>query len=74
MSPTKRNFVVKTIDGRTGPVQRALKAAGIDVVSVIEIFKEALPEEDNPDTATSDAATEAAPAPPPANDPPAAEA
>lgn len=45
MSRVKRNFLVKTVDGKVGAVQRALKTAGIDVVSVIEVFKEDLPEE-----------------------------
>ncbi len=40
MARMRRNFVVKTIDGKTGGVLRALKAAGIEVVSVFEIFKE----------------------------------
>lgn len=79
MPRMKRNFVVKTIDGRTGPVQRALKAAGIEVVSVLEIFKEEIPEDASPDTATPGAAAPGdAPAPvavpPPESRPPAAEA
>lgn len=44
MARLKRNFVVKTVDGKAGAIQRALKAVDIEVVSVIEIFKEEVPE------------------------------
>lgn len=53
MPRMKRNFVIKTIDGRGGAVQKALKAAGIEVLSVIEVYKEALPEAETPDAGTA---------------------
>ncbi|MBI4831604.1 MAG: hypothetical protein HY801_08640 [Candidatus Lindowbacteria bacterium] len=42
--PTKHNLMVKVIDARPADVQKALKNAGINVVSVIEIHKEDVPE------------------------------
>jgi hypothetical protein len=42
--PTKHNLMVKVIDARPADVQKALKNAGINVLSVIEIHKEDTPE------------------------------
>lgn len=41
--PTKHNLMVKVIDARAGEVQKILKNAGIQVVSVVEVYKEDLP-------------------------------
>jgi hypothetical protein len=43
--PTKRNLMVKVIDAKAGEVQKILKQAGVQVVSVVEIHKEDLPEQ-----------------------------
>ena len=58
MPRVKRNFVVKTIDGKVGGVQKALKAAGIEVLSVIEVFKEEMPDEAVPEGAEAASAGE----------------
>ncbi|MBI5119068.1 hypothetical protein HZA56_21600 [Candidatus Poribacteria bacterium] len=42
--PTKHNLMVKVLDARPADVQKALKNAGINVLSVIEIHKEDVPE------------------------------
>lgn len=44
--PTKRNLMVKVIDARPGEVQKLLKNAGIQVVSVVEVYKEDIPEQE----------------------------
>jgi hypothetical protein len=41
--PTKHNLMVKVIDARAGEVQKVLKNAGIQVVSVVEVYKEDAP-------------------------------
>jgi hypothetical protein len=38
--PTKRSFMVKTVDARLSDLRKALKEAGINVVSIAEIHKE----------------------------------
>jgi hypothetical protein len=43
--PTKRNLMVKVIDAKAGEVQKILKQAGVQVVSVVELHKEDLPEQ-----------------------------
>lgn len=35
-----RNFIVKVTDAKLVDIQKALKAAGIKVRSIIEVFKE----------------------------------
>jgi hypothetical protein len=44
--PTKRNLMVKVIDARPGEVLKLLKNAGIQVVSVVEVYKEDIPEQE----------------------------
>lgn len=44
--PTQRNLMVKVIDARPGEVQKLLKNAGIQVVSVVEVYKEDVPEQE----------------------------
>jgi hypothetical protein len=44
--PTKRNLMVKVIDARPGEVLKLLKSAGIQVVSVVEVYKEDIPEQE----------------------------
>ena len=43
---TKRNLIVKVVDARPADVKKILKAAGIEVVSVVEIHKEETPEQE----------------------------
>ncbi|NQU08621.1 MAG: hypothetical protein HQ583_08670 [Candidatus Abyssubacteria bacterium] len=44
--PTKHNFMLKVIDARMSDVRKVLKGAGINVVSIIEIHKEEIPEQE----------------------------
>jgi len=37
---TNSNFIVKVTDAKLADIQKALKAAGIKVRSIIEVFKE----------------------------------
>lgn len=37
---TKHNFMLKVIDSKMGDVRKALKDAGINVVSIVEVYKE----------------------------------
>jgi hypothetical protein len=37
---TKHNFMLKVIDSKMGDVRKALKEAGITVVSIVEVHKE----------------------------------
>jgi hypothetical protein len=43
--PTKRSLMLKVIDARTADVRKILKEAGINVLSIVEVYKEDLPEE-----------------------------
>jgi hypothetical protein len=43
--PTKHNLMVKVIDARAGEIQKILKQAGVQVVSVVEVHKEEIPEQ-----------------------------
>jgi hypothetical protein len=43
---TNRNFMVKVADAKLTDIQKALQAAGIKVRSIIEVFKEDKPEEE----------------------------
>ncbi|GAB4332543.1 MAG: hypothetical protein Kow0099_04320 [Candidatus Abyssubacteria bacterium] len=49
--PTKHNLMVKVLDARAGEIQKILKAAGVQVISVIEVHKEEVPAA-APDTPT----------------------
>ena len=42
---TQRNFMLKVIDSRMSDVRKVLKDAGVNVVSIVEVYKEELPEE-----------------------------
>ena len=42
---TQHNFMLKVIDARMGDVRKVLKEAGVNVVSIVEVFKEELPDE-----------------------------
>ena len=41
---TQRNFMLKVIDARMSDVRKVLKDAGVNVVSIVEVYKEELPE------------------------------
>lgn len=41
------NFILKVTDAKLTDIQKALKEAGIEVRSIIEVFKEEKPEEDS---------------------------
>jgi hypothetical protein len=43
--PTKSSLMLKVIDARTSDIRKILKDAGINVISIIEVFKEDIPEE-----------------------------
>ena len=43
---TKHNFMLKVVDARMSDVRKVLKAAGINVVSIVEVYKEDLPGEE----------------------------
>lgn len=43
----KSNFILKVTDAKLIDIQKALKTAGINVRSIIEIFKEEVKEEEN---------------------------
>ena len=47
---TKHNFMLKVIDSKMGEVRKALKEAGVNVVSIVEVHKEDIPgkEEEQP--------------------------
>ena len=36
----KNNFIVKTNDAKAGDITKALEAAGVDVVSVAQVYSE----------------------------------
>lgn len=42
---TKVNFIVKTFDTKAGDVTKALKDAGVEVVSVTKVYSEDTEEE-----------------------------
>ncbi len=46
----KRNLMVKVVDAKAGDVKKALKEAGIEVTSIVEVHKEdtAEPESEEP--------------------------
>ncbi len=44
---TNSNFILKVTDAKLIDIQKALKTAGINVRSIIEIFKEEVREEKN---------------------------
>lgn len=48
---TKRNFMLKVIDARMSDVRKALKEAGINLVSIVAVHKEELPAEAEPEPA-----------------------
>jgi len=37
---TKHNFMLKVIDAKMGDIRKALKEAGINVASIVEVYKE----------------------------------
>ena len=45
---TQHNFMLKVIDARMSDVRKTLKDAGVNVVSIVEVFKEELPEQGEP--------------------------
>jgi hypothetical protein len=47
---TKYNLMVKVLNARAGEVQKILKQAGVQVVSVVEIHKEEVSEAKAEDT------------------------
>ena len=42
---TKHNFMLKVVDARMSDVRKVLKDAGINLVSIVEVYKEDLPDE-----------------------------
>ncbi len=44
---TSSNFILKVTDAKLLDIQKALKTAGINVRSIIEIYKEEVKEEKN---------------------------
>ncbi|MBI4686191.1 MAG: hypothetical protein HY756_00115 [Nitrospirae bacterium] len=38
------NYILKVKDAKMSDVQKALQAAGIKIVSIIEVYKEGIPE------------------------------
>lgn len=42
---TKRNLMLKVVDARPADVKKALKDSGIEVVSIVEVHKEEVPEQ-----------------------------
>ena len=42
---TKHSFLVKVVDGRLSDLRKALKEAGMNVVSIAEIHKEEIAQE-----------------------------
>ncbi len=42
---TQRNFMLKVIDARMGDIRKVLKDAGVNVVSIVEVYKEDIPEQ-----------------------------
>ena len=48
---TRHNFMLKVIDARMSDVRKVLKDAGINVVSIVEVYKEDIPESgESPET------------------------
>ena len=43
----KNNFIVKTHDAKAGDITKALKAAGVDVVSVAQVYSETVETEND---------------------------
>jgi hypothetical protein len=43
---TQHNFMLKVIDARMSDVRKVLKDAGVNVVSIVEVYKEDIPQED----------------------------
>jgi|GEM_PF-2735595 len=43
----KNNFIVKTHNAKAGEITKALKAAGVDVVSVALVYNETVDSEDD---------------------------
>jgi len=62
---TQINYVLKVRDAKLPAVKKALSEAGIDVVSLVEVYKEDLPA----DPAGEAPAAPAAPAPPASDTP-----
>ena len=42
---TKVNFIVKTYDAKAGDITKALKGAGVEVLSVTKLYSEDVKEE-----------------------------
>jgi hypothetical protein len=65
---TQINYVLKVRDAKLAAVKKALSEAGIDVVSLVEVFKEETPapEGDAPADVPPAAGTPKVPADPPA--------
>ena len=51
---TKHSLMVKVIDARAGEIQKILKQAGVQVVSVVEIHKEETPEQNKEEPAAAE--------------------
>jgi len=51
--PTKHNLMVKVIDARAGEIQKILKQAGVQVLSVVEVHKEEVPEQNAEESASA---------------------
>lgn len=51
---TKHNLMVKVIDARPGEIQKILKQAGVQVVSVVEIYKEEVLEQNTEEAAAAE--------------------
>jgi len=49
----KNNFIVKTHDAKAGDITKALKAAGVNVVSVALVYSETADTENNQPTEES---------------------
>jgi hypothetical protein len=46
--------MVKVIDARAGEIQKILKQAGVQVLSVVEVHKEEIPEQKTEEPATAE--------------------
>jgi len=49
----KNNFIVKTHDAKPGEITKALKAAGVDVVSVALVYSETVDADNSNETGES---------------------
>lgn len=62
---TQINYVLKVRDAKLPAVRKALSEAGIDVVSLVEVYKEDLPAaQGTPADTAADTPADAPPAPP----------